>query len=101
MRITEMNCEVEKTNTVPRGSPLNISMMYREIAYISIYSQNVRPANRRPRDSVASRMTRISASAPASYSCVGCSGTFNGVPTLAAAYGLVNVIAHGTVVGLP
>ena len=37
-------------------------------------------------------------SAPASYTCVGCSGTFSGVPTLAAANGSVNVTAHGTLV---
>ena len=53
-----------------------------------MYAQNVRPGNGRPRFSVASNKPRISSSAPASYSCVGCSGTFNGVPTFSAAYGL-------------
>src|SRR5439155_26211270 len=41
------------------------------------------------------------ASAPASYNCVGWSGTFNGVPTFSAANGSVKAMAHGTVVGRP
>ena len=40
-------------------------------------------------------------SAPASYTCVGCSGTFSGVPTFAAANGSVKVMAHATFVGRP
>ncbi len=40
-------------------------------------------------------------SAPASYSCVGCSATCRGVPTLLAAKGFVNVMPHGSEVGVP
>src|SRR5215472_10975860 len=41
------------------------------------------------------RIPKIANSANASYSCVGCSGLFNGTPTSSFATGSVNVTAHG------
>ena len=101
-RTIEMNCEVENMPTVP--ALVAAEELDDEARHgVEQHVEPERPARERLALAFRRRAAaiRISSSAPASYSCVGCSGTPSGVPTLAAANGSVNVMPHGSVVGLP
>jgi hypothetical protein len=81
---------------VPLGSPLTISMKYR----VKEYRKRKHPKTCPSKVflfSIQSRMTKMTRPLAASYSWVGCSGTFS----LARESGLVKTTAQGREVSVP
>ena len=92
----EMNCDVENMPTAAaRVAAVELDDEARD--RVEQHVEPERPARERPAlRSVASSSIRISDSAPPRTAASGAAARSSGVPTLAAANGSVNVIAHGT-----